>query len=120
MFGSSCGYDVKNPGTPHLWEINYNAERLDTEKSKIFHSVAAKLLYVAKRTITDIEPEVAYFTTRVANSNVDDWKKMKRFITFLKQSKEDKRIIERFNLKELFTWVDASFDVHPNMQSHTG
>ena len=23
-------------------------------------------------------------------------------------------------MKELFTWVDASFAVHPNMQSHTG
>ena len=41
----------------------------------MFHSVAAKLLYVTNRMRPDIEPEVAYFTTRVANRNVDDWKK---------------------------------------------
>ena len=45
---------------------------------------------------------------------------MKRCIKFLKQSKEDNQIIGCLNLKELFTLVDMSFAVHPNMQSHTG
>ena len=45
---------------------------------------------------------------------------MKDCITFLKQSKEDKRIIVWFNLKDLFTWVDALCAVNPNMQSYTG
>ena len=25
-----------------------------------------------------------------------------------------------FNLTDLFTWVDASYNVHPNILSHTG
>ena len=87
MFRRSFGYTVKTPGTPYLWEINYNAERLDTEKLKIFHSVAAKILYDTKQTRPDIEPEVAYFTTQVENINVDGWKKMRHYITFLKQNK---------------------------------
>ena len=49
MFGSTCGCSVKTPVAPYLWEVNDNAERLDTKKSKIFHSVAEKLLYVTKR-----------------------------------------------------------------------
>ena len=56
VFGFTCGYSLKTPGVPHLWEVNENAKRLDTEKAKIFHSVAAKLLYVTKQTIPDIEP----------------------------------------------------------------
>ena len=68
-------------------------------KSKIFHLVAAKILYVTKRTRPDIEPEVAYFTTRLANSNLDYWNKIRRCITFLKQSKEDKLIIGCLKLK---------------------
>ena len=60
------------------------------------------------------------FTTQVENINVDDWKKIKPCITFLKQSKEDKRIIGCFNLKVFFTWVDALFAMHKNMQGHTG
>ena len=77
----------------HLWEVNNNAEIIDTEKAKIFHLVSEKLLYVTKRMRPDIEPEVEYFTTRVANINVDDWKKMRHCITFLKKIREDKGII---------------------------
>ena len=75
MFGNTCGYAIKTPGEPYLREVNDNADRLYTEKAKIFHSVSAKLFYVTKQTIPDTEPEVAYFTMQVANSNVDDWKK---------------------------------------------
>ena len=99
MFGSTCGYAVKTPKEPHLWEVNENTEILNTERAKIFHSVAAKLLYVTKRTRMDIEPKVEYFTMQLSNINVDDWNKMKRCFTFKKKSKEDKRIIGCFNLK---------------------
>ena len=47
-------------------------------------------------------------------------KKLKRCITYLDQTKDDPRIIGCSNIHELFTWVDASFAVHPNMRSHTG
>ena len=120
MFGSTCGNFVKTPGAPYLREVNKNSERLDTEKLKIFHSVAAKILYDTKQTRPDIEPEVAYFTTQVENINVDGWKKMRHYITFLKQNKQDKQIIGCFDLKEIFTWVDSLFAVHPNMRIHTG
>ena len=29
-FGSTCGYAVETPGAPRLWEVNDNAERIDT------------------------------------------------------------------------------------------
>ena len=44
MFGSTCGYYMKTSLVPHLWEVYENAERLHTEKAKIFHSVLEKLL----------------------------------------------------------------------------
>ena len=93
FFRSTCGYAVRTPGAPHVFEVNENAERLDAEKSRIFHSVAAKLLYVTKRIRPNKEPEVKYFTNWVSNSNMDYWKKMKCCITFLKQIKEHKRFI---------------------------
>ena len=119
-FGSTCGYHVTSPAAAHLWDVNEDCEAISEEDAVVFHSVSAKLLFVSKRTRPDIEPAVAFFTTRVRNPNKDDWKKMKRCITFLKQTKNDPRIIGCQNLKELFTWVDASFAVHPNMRSHTG
>ena len=115
FLGCICGYAMKTPGAPYLWEVNENTERLDKEEAKIFLSVAAKLFYIMKRKRPDIEPEVGYFTTLVSNINMDDCKKIKRCITFLKKSKGGRLIIGCFNLKELFTSIDASFAVHTNI-----
>ena len=49
-----------------------------------------------------------------------DWKKLRRLLNFLQCTKDDERIMSRTTLKTLFTWVDASYGVHPDMRSHTG
>ena len=61
-----------------------------------------------------------FLTTRVAKSNVGDWKKLRRCISYLNQTVEDVRIIGGFNLADLFKWVDVSYAVHPNMHIQTG
>jgi hypothetical protein len=107
-FGSTCGYNVTSLAAAHLWDVNENCELVSKEQANVFHLVSAKLLFISKRTRTNIEPTVAFFTTRVRNPNKDDWKKMKRCITFLDQTKGDPRIIGCKNLQELFTWVDST------------
>ena len=120
MFGDLCSYKVTSPCANHLWDVNEKAELLSEEKAATFHSVTAKLLHLSKRPRPDIEPAIAFCTTRVQQPSVDDWKKLRRCVSWLMQTIDDKRIIGCFNLYELFTWVDASFAVHPNMRSHTG
>ena len=39
---------------------------------------------------------------------------------FVNQTKTDTRTIGADNLSELFTWIDASYAVHPKMRGHTG
>ena len=58
--------------------------------------------------------------TRVSNSDVDDWKKLKRVMTWLRQTRSDVRLIGATSVKELYTWVGAAFAVHDNMRSQTG
>ena len=45
-------------------------------KSKIFHSVISKLLYITKRAITDLDSTVAYLFTGLSCSNEDDRNKL--------------------------------------------
>jgi hypothetical protein len=56
----------------------------------------------------------------VTKSDEDDWKKLKRMLSFLKRKIDDVRIIGATSLTNLYTWVDASYAVHPNMRSHSG
>ena len=45
---------------------------------------------------------------------------MKRVLSFLTAKKEDERIVGATSLKDLYTWIDASYAVHENMRGHTG
>ena len=51
---------------------------------------------------------------------MDDWKKLKRTLTYLSNTIDDIREIACDNLTHLFTWIDAAFAVHPNMRGQTG
>ena len=119
-FGESYNYPVKTVCKSNLWEVNEKSDRLDEKKSEIFHSVTAKLLYITKRARPDIETGIAFMTTRVLKSTEEDWRKLKRIITFLKYTIDDVRIIGAKSMDTIYTWVDAAFAVHSNMRSQTG
>ena len=111
---------VCSPAARHLWKTDNKSEELDTERSEIFHSISALLLFITKRVRPDIEPTVAFLITRVSKSNVDDWQKLKRVLIWLKNTIDEPRIIGASTLDELYTWIDAAYAVHDNMRSHTG
>ena len=92
--------------TQNIRDVKYGVEFLDDVKADFFHSLTAKLLNITERKIPDTEPDVAFLTTRVAKRNVDYWKKLRIFISYLNQTVGNVRIIEVFNLTYLFTWVD--------------
>ena len=113
--------NIHTPAYRDLFETyDEDSKALNKEKSEIFHSITAKLLYITKRSRPDIETAVSYLTTRVSKSNERDWFKLMRVLSFLKHTIKDKRIIGATSLKDLYTWVDASYAVHPNMRGHTG
>ena len=53
-----------------------DAEQLNEEKSEIFHSLTAKLLYIMKRARPDIETAISFLSRQVSKSDMDDWKKL--------------------------------------------
>jgi len=89
-------------------------------KEKRDVAVFAKLLWVMKRGRPDIETTIAFLCTRVKGPTCQDWCKLRRLIHFLHDTIDDIRTIRADNLMTLFTWVDAAYDVHDNMRSHTG
>ena len=121
MMDEDLRSDIHTPAYRDLFDtFDNSSEQLDKEKSEKFHSITAKLLFIAKRARPDIETAVSYLTTRVSKSNMRDWYKLMRVLSFLKTYKNDKRRIGASSLKDLFTYIDSSYGVHPNMRGHTG
>ena len=103
-----------------LFKIDEDSEKLDNEMSVAFHNIVAKALYTVKRARPDASEAIAFLTTRVKSPDVDDWRKLKHLMEYLK-STADMNLILGANSSGVLNWyVDASFAVHPNMRGHTG
>ena len=120
QFKDICDFKVTSPYVQHLWDVNNEIGLLDDAKADLFHLLKAKLIYITKSKITDIKPAVVFLITRFIKSNVYDWNKLRRCISYLNQTVDDVRIIGVINITDFFTQVDALYAVHPNMRSHTG
>ena len=109
-----------SPAGHHLFDVNEKTDKLKNEEADFFHTVTAKLLYMMKRARPDIELAISFMCTRVRDPSLDDWKKMKRVLGWLESTINDKRIIGANSLRDIYTWIDASYAIHPNMRGHTG
>ena len=112
--------EVKSPSGQGLFSVDEELKLLAEDKAEIFHSVVAKLLWLEKRVRPDIEPTIAFLSTRVSAPNTSDWEKLARLVDYLNTTIEDDRIMGADSLSTLYTWIDAAYAVHPNMRSHTG
>jgi len=109
----ACGEDVSTPVTTpaqsHLFDVDENDERIDERKSKLFHSITAKLLFIKQWAKPDIDTAVAFLCTRVSKSGKQDWNKLKRVLQFVNCTKHEPRIIGAGRLDEL--WRETKMPV---------
>ncbi len=118
---SKCIKKSKSSAAPeNLFKIDEDATKLNSELSTAFHNIVAKALYVVKCARPDASVAIAFLTTRVRSPDVDDWKKLKHLIDYLRAT-VDMPLILGSNSSGVLNWyVDASFAVHSNMRGHTG
>ena len=103
-----------------LFKVDEDATKLDQARAKAFHNLTAKMIYVAKRARPDISLAVAFLTTRVKGPNIDDWRKLRHVIEYLRVTRDLPLILGADGSGVLSWYVDASFAVHPDMRGHTG
>ena len=111
-----------NPASPaanHLFDINHDCEKLNSEEADKFHHFVAKLLYLAKRTRPDILLAVAFLCTRVREPDHDNYKKLGHCLSYVQGTKTLCLTLEAKDMSVIHWWIDASFAVHDDYKSHT-
>jgi hypothetical protein len=78
------------------------------------------MIDVTKRARPDISLAVAFLTTRVKGPDIDDWRKLRHVIEYLRVTRDLPLILGADGSGVLSWYVDASFAVHPDMRGHTG
>ena len=79
----------------------------------------AQLLFTGIRCRKDAQTAIAFLTTRVRNTDEDDWKKLRRLLGYLKRVIKLPLILRANGVNVLKWWVDASYAAHDDMQGHT-
>lgn len=102
-FGEEVKGEVTSPANNTLFEVDEESPMLGRKKHDIFHSVVARILWVMKRSRPDLETAISFLCTKVSYSTEEDWEKLRRVLKFVKQTKDDKRIIGVTSLTELTT-----------------
>jgi hypothetical protein len=116
-------YEVKPKATPwteKLLKVQKDATKLEEARRSIFHTYVMKGMFLCKRARPDIEPAIAFLSSRVKEANEGDWTKLLRVMGFLKGTIPDVLTLEADDTNTLTWYIDAAFAVHADMKSHTG
>ena len=109
---------VSTPATAGLFN-NGDGQLLNEKESKWFHTVVAKLLYLATRVRVDILLTVIYLCTRVQEPTITDQIKLNRVLKYLNGTKQQGLLLKPDTMR-IRAYIDAAFACHPNGKSHSG
>ena len=74
------------PAGNHLFKIAKACVKLCKIDKIMFHWLVAKLIFMSKCAQPDIQPTIAFITTRVLNPDEDGWKTLRRVLLVRKTS----------------------------------
>ena len=108
------------PAASWLFKIK-EAKQLCPKFTSYFRKYVMKTLWTSKRSRPDLETTMGFLTTRVQEPTKDDWHKLTRMMSFVKDTVEDVRTIGADNLHHLLTLIDSAHAVHAkDIRGHTG
>jgi hypothetical protein len=108
------------PWNETLFKVDEKTPKLSKEKRELFHTFVAKGLFVSKRGRPDIQPAIAFLSTRVKSPDEQDWFKLTKMMCFLKNTENDVLTLNSDELCNITWHLDAAFAVHNDKKSHTG
>ena len=108
------------PATDNLFKSDPTSPRLPKDMQEEFHSLVMTLYYLAKRVRGDILTAVSFCATRVLSPTEEDWKKLRRILSFLLYTQEQKLVLRIGSNLQLRAFVDASFGLYEDGKSVTG
>jgi hypothetical protein len=101
---------ANTPAASHFLQVNNQSPTLlEANKHKMFHTLVSKLLYLAKRGRPDIMFAISFLCTRVWNPDVDDHRKLRQVVKYLRKTPDLVLTLECNNLHNMMCWVDASY-----------
>jgi hypothetical protein len=97
------------PGGRETFEVSSASDLLGVERSRWFHTVMAKLLYLAKRARSDILTVISFLCTRVTQPTVEDFEKLMYLLGYLHAAWDKVLKIGKQPHHRIELYVDAAY-----------
>jgi hypothetical protein len=112
---------ASTPATLYLFDIDATSPLLSADDKAYFHSVVAKVYYLAKRVRPDVLTALSFLTTRTSAPTLQDYGKLARVLNYLSCTRGLGIVLRpsEGDLK-LRAHIDASYANHHDMKSHHG
>ena len=111
----------RTPAGENLFDTDPASPLLDVDSANRFHTLVAKLMYLAKRVRPDLLCSVMYLATKVKSPTVQELKKLSRVIKYLNYTRElGIVLIAGTGEIGVTAFIDASYGVHSDAKSHSG
>jgi hypothetical protein len=107
------------PASSMLFEVR-ESPLLDPTRTDLFHSLVARVLYLAKRCRPDLLLPTSFLSTRVQSPDTDDWSKLQRMLKYLSCTQDLGITLVASDPLCIYAHIDASYGVHATGKSHTG
>jgi hypothetical protein len=101
-----------SPCDTNLFVVDNDSPPLSAASAEAFHSIVAKVLYLATKVRPDLTTAVSFLCSRVQKSTNEDWKKLKRVISYLATTVNHGILYSRGQPAELSAYVDAGHGTH--------
>ena len=108
------------PAESTLRILDENSPRLAGSTAEKFHSLAYKLLYLAKRCRPDLLPAAQFFTTRVSISTEQDMGKAFHTLKYINHTRTLELRLSATQPLAILCYIDSAHAVHPNKKSQSG
>jgi Reverse transcriptase (RNA-dependent DNA polymerase) len=108
------------PWNENLFKVDEDNPKLTKNKHDLLHMFVAKGLFLCKRARPDIQPAIAFLAIRVKAPNEQDWFKLVKLMSYLKNTNNDVLKITIPDNHHITWHVNAAFAVHQDKKSPTG
>ena len=102
-----------------LFKTNNNEENLQEKQRQDFNTTAPRDLFITKMDRPEIHTAIKYLSTILKNTNIDDWKKLRRPMMYLVRKKEPLLRLKVDHLNVLKLHIYAYNPIHCDTKENT-
>ena len=108
------------PAGTDLFTVDPASTKLEEQDRERFHSIVAKVLYLAKRVRPDLLTTCTFLAGRVLFATEQDNRKLDRMMKYLNSTMELGITFDMSEDMSICAFIDASYGVHADGKSHSG